>query len=74
MNPYVTCQCGAIITDNNIDAKNRCNEEGEDYGVVAAKCEKCGAVYEASQWGEWDNPEDAKTCLQAHINQSSNPR
>ncbi len=64
----VTCLCGAIIPDDNIDKWNGCNEEGEDYGVVTANCDKCGADYETSQWGEWDDLEDAKSYLQDYIN------
>jgi hypothetical protein len=64
----VTCRCGAIIPDDNIDKWNGCNEEGEDYGVVTANCDKCGADYETSQWGEWDGLEDAKSYLQDYIN------
>jgi hypothetical protein len=65
---HVTCRCGAIIPDDNIDKWNGCNEEGEDYGVVTANCDKCDADYETSQWGEWDDLEDAKSYLQDYIN------
>ena len=66
--PLVTCRCGSIIPDDNIDKWNGCNEEGEDYGVVTASCDKCGKDYETSQWGEWDDLEDAKNYLQDYIN------
>lgn len=65
---YVTCRCGAIIPDDNIDKWNGCNEEGEEYVVVTADCDKCGADYRTSQWGEWDDLEDAKSYLQDYIN------
>lgn len=64
----VTCHCGEIIPDDNINKWNGCNEEGEDYGVVTANCDICGAEYETTQWGEWDNLEDAKSYLQDYIN------
>ncbi|MBK9479951.1 MAG: hypothetical protein IPN99_14115 [Bacteroidetes bacterium] len=65
----VTCRCGAIIPDDNIDKWNGCNEEGEDYGVVTANCDKCGADYETTaNLSEWDDLEDAKSYLQDYLN------
>jgi hypothetical protein len=65
----VTCPCGAIIPDENIDKWNTCNEVGEEYGVVVANCEYCGADYETSQWGEWEDLEEAKSYLQDSLNE-----
>ena len=59
----VTCSCGCVIPDDNIDKWNGCNELGEDYGVVTAHCDKCGDDYEANQWGEWESLEEAKEVL-----------
>lgn len=65
---YVVCNCGSIIPDENIENLNKCNEFGEDYGVVTASCEKCGANHETSKWGEWCDFEEAKIYLQEYIN------
>jgi hypothetical protein len=68
----VTCRCGAIIPDDNIDDRNGCNEEGEEFGTVTANCDKCGHDYETSQWGEWTDLEEAKGYLQEYINDTGN--
>lgn len=68
----VTCRCGSIIPDDNIDERNGCNEEGEEFGTVSAICDKCGNDYETSQWGEWDDLEEAKEYLQEYINDNGN--
>lgn len=65
--PHVVCRCGATIPDDEVDYWNGCNEEGEDYGVVTAQCPKCKTDYETSQWGEWDNKEDAVEYLSDYI-------
>ncbi len=64
----IICKCGSIILNDNIDFWNGCNEEGEEYGVITAKCDKCGKDYETSEWGEWENEEAAKEYLQDYIN------
>ncbi len=63
----ITCRCGAIIPDDEIDYCNRCNEEGEEYGEVSAQCNICKANYQASQWGEWSNRDEAVEYLKEYI-------
>jgi uncharacterized C2H2 Zn-finger protein len=58
--PPVTCRCGALIQHADIDKWNGCNDEGEEYGEVFARCNKCGAEYKAGKWGTWDSLEQAK--------------
>lgn len=62
------CNCGNAINDDEIDYSNRCNEEGKEYGVVTATCDKCYTDYETSQRGEWEDFEEAKSYLQDYIN------
>lgn len=64
----VTCKCGAEISADSISWHNGCNEEGENYGQVTADCCIFKAEYEASQWGEFENENDAKELLQEKIN------
>lgn len=51
--------CGAEICVDEIEYNNRCNDLGEDYGEVYAKCNVCNAEYETSKWGEWDSNNEA---------------
>ncbi len=63
----VVCRCGSVIPSDQIEVRNRCNEEGEDYGEVSAECNVCHNDYETSQWGEWDNKEEAVKHLMEYI-------
>ena len=69
--PVVTCRCGAVIPNDEIDYSNRCNEEGEEYAEVTAQCNVCKAYYETSQWGEWDNKNEAIEYLKDYIEGSN---
>lgn len=62
----VSCCCGLTIPDSEIDYKNGCNEEGEDYFIVIADC-TCGKDYEVSGWGELDSITEAKEELKEYI-------
>ncbi len=63
----ITCKCGAIIPDENIDWRNRCNEEGEEWAEVSGTCPACNKEYETTQWGEFQNDDDAKELLKDYI-------
>ena len=65
--PNVVCRCLSEIPENEIEYYNGCNEEGEDYAVVTGHCPNCKVEYETSQWGEWDNKEDAFQYLNNYI-------
>jgi len=64
----VTCCCGSIIKDDNIDLQNSCNEEGEEYYEGYAKCNKCNKEWEWNEWGEYNSLAEAKEELQDYIN------
>ncbi|MBC8490893.1 MAG: hypothetical protein H8D45_33170 [Bacteroidetes bacterium] len=64
--PVVTCCCGLVIPDSEIEYSNRCNEEGEEYYEGTADC-KCGKEYEWSEWGECESLTEAKEDLIEHI-------
>lgn len=64
--PVVTCCCGLVITDSEIEYGNRCNEEGEEYYEGTADC-KCGKEYEWSEWGECQSLTEAKEDLIEYI-------
>lgn len=65
--PVVTCICGEVIPNSNMEYSNRCNEEGEEYGEVSIKCSFCKTEYETSQWGEFENKEEAMEYLIEYI-------
>lgn len=69
--PIVTCRCGAVIPNDEIDYSNGCNEKGEEYGELSAQCNVCKADYETSQWGEWDDKNEAIEYLKDYIEGSS---
>ena len=64
--PVVTCCCGLVIPDEDIDYYNRCNEEGEEYYEGDADC-SCGKYWEWSEWGECESLSEAKEDLQEYI-------
>lgn len=56
-------KCDTVLSDEDIWYRNGCNEEGEDYGIVEAECPSCGMGWEESQWGEFEDLEEAKEYL-----------
>lgn len=65
--PVIKCNCKAFINPMDIEKYNGTNEEGEEYGVVTAECKKCGKEYETSQWGEWEDWNEAYDCLTEYL-------
>ena len=63
----VSCRCGELIDESVIDYWNGCNEEGSEYGRVTADCKSCGKYWEASQWGEWEDKNEAMNYLNDYI-------
>lgn len=64
----VVCSCGAMIKADDIDYSNGSNEEGEDYSIVSASCNRCQKDYLVSDWGEIGDINEAIASLQNHIN------
>ena len=56
-------KCNTAIVDADISFYNGVNEEGEDYGEVFAECRTCHSYYETSQWGSFDDLNEAKESL-----------
>ncbi len=65
---YIKCACGNFISDDIIDFFNSENEEGEEYGEVNISCAKCGETYEAWQWGQFEDKNEAIDFIQDYIN------
>ncbi len=67
--PIVHCICGALISNEEIDHNNRCNEDGEYFGVVSVQCPACKHEYDTSQWGEWDDDKAAIQHMKDYIDE-----
>ncbi len=48
------CQCGQILSEDDIDLNNGCNELGEEYHEYDILCPNCKSEYKGNGWGEYD--------------------
>ena len=56
----IICECGVVI---DMEWRNRCNEEGDEYSEVTAYCKTCKKDYECGEWREIENYSEAVTTM-----------
>ena len=65
--------CSHVNTEEQLEHRNRTNEEGEEFCYLVLDCADCNkTIYVGYEWGEWEciNHQEVYEEIESHVKQA----